>query len=189
MRIYPRQSINTYRVPAWEASDNRDGDQPAPIRSKNHSEIERSAYDHTTTASADEVDWQAVAQRQQAEMDNFRKRQMRRGDEAMALERERLLTLVLPVADNLARALAHADQNDRVLQEGIELTYRELMRLLEAEGVTRLETVGWPFNPKWHEAVATQPTEAESNTVIKELEAGYALGEKLLRPARVIVAA
>ena len=70
-----------------------------------------------------------------------------------------------------------------------ELTQRELMRLLAAEGVSRIEAVGQPFTPTLHEALTTVPAQAEPNTVVEEVEAGYMLGDKLLRPAKVVVAA
>lgn len=139
-------------------------------------------------SAVDETDWQAVALRQQAEMDNFRKRQTRRADEAIAAERERLLRSVLPLADNLNRALSYNNAADDHLRQGVELTQRELLRFLAAEGVTKLETVGQPFTPELHEALAVVPAQAESNTIVQEVEAGYMLGEKLLRPARVVVA-
>jgi len=136
-----------------------------------------------------ESDWQSLALRLQADMENYRKRQARRADDAIAVERERLLGLMLPVADNLNRALDQDGQGDEVLRQGVELTYRELMRLLEAEGVTRIETVGQTFNPELHEAVATVISEANAvDSVVEEVESGYKLGEKLLRPARVVVA-
>jgi molecular chaperone GrpE len=135
-----------------------------------------------------ETEWQEKALRLQAEMDNFRKRQTRRAEEAIAAERERLLTLFLPAIDNLERALNQPVAVDDSFRQGVELTRRELMRRLEQEGVTRLETAGQPLDPQWHEAVATVPAEAESGTIVKELEAGYMLGDKLLRPAKVIVA-
>ncbi len=137
---------------------------------------------------AAETDWQAVALRQKAEMDNFRKRQSRRADGAIRAERDRLLRLILPVADNLDRALKHDNRHDELLRKGVELTQRELHRLLQAEGVTRIETVGQPFDPEWHEALATVSGQAEANTVVEEIEAGYKLGNKLLRPAKVVVA-
>jgi molecular chaperone GrpE len=127
--------------------------------------------------------------RLQAEMDNFRKRQARRADEAIAAERERLLRQMLPVADNLARALNHGGAEQKSLQQGVELIQRELMRVLENEGVTRIEAVGQPFDPALHEAVGTRPAQAEPDTVVDEVEAGYKLGNRLLRPARVIVSA
>ena len=140
--------------------------------------------------STPDTDWQAMATRLQADMDNFRKRQTRRAEEAIAAERERLLNLILPVADNLVRALNQAGEGDDSLHRGVELTYRELMRVLEAEGITRLETVGQPFDPNLHEAISTMPDEeSEPNTIIEEIEAGYMLGDKLLRPAKVVVAA
>jgi molecular chaperone GrpE len=156
--------------------------QPTPVNDK-------LTNDKPTAPVAEETDWQALAQRQQAEMDNFRKRQTRRADEAIAAERERLLRLVLPLADNLNRALRYNGQQDNGhLRQGVELTQRELMRLLAAEGVTQIEAVGQPFTPELHEAVATVPAQAEPNTVVEEVEAGYMLGDKLLRPAKVVVA-
>ncbi len=127
--------------------------------------------------------------RLQADMANFRQRQQRRADEAIAGERERLLRLMLPLADNLVRALSQADQGNDALRQGIELTQRELLRTLAAEGVTRLETIGRRFDPELHEAIAVVPTAHETDTIVEEVEAGYQLGDKLLRPARVVVAA
>ena len=145
--------------------------------------------DGITAPAASEPDWQALALRLQADMDNYRKRQARRADEAIGAERERLLRLIIPVVDNLARALSQDGRGDEALRQGIELTYREVMRLLESEGVAPIEVIGRPFDPELHEAVATAMTDAKAGTVVKELERGYVLGEKLLRPARVVVAA
>jgi molecular chaperone GrpE len=145
--------------------------------------------DEIVSPTAGEPDWQVLALRLQADMSNFRQRQTRRADEAIDTERERLLRLILPVADNLARALSHDGQEDESLRRGVELTFRELMRMLRAEGVTRIEALGQPFTPELHEAVATVATNAEVGTIVEEVEAGYKLGNKLLRPARVVVAA
>jgi molecular chaperone GrpE len=145
--------------------------------------------DEIVSPAAGEPGWQTLVLRLQADMDNFRKRQARRADEAIDTERERLLRLILPVADNLARALSHDGQGDESLRRGVELTYRELMRLLKVEGVTCIEAVGQPFTPELHEAVATVATNAKAGTIVEELEVGYKLGDKLLRPARVVVAA
>jgi len=136
-----------------------------------------------------EVDWRAYALRLQAEMDGFRKRQMQRAEDAIAAERERLLRLMLSVADNLTRVLNHSRPGDAALWHGVDLTHRELMRQLQAEGVTPIQAVGQPFDPQWHEALAVRPAQAPSGTVIEEVETGYQLNGKLLRPARVVVAA
>lgn len=144
--------------------------------------------EHVAGTQPAEPDWKEQAMRLQAEMDNFRKRQAQRADLAITQEKERLLKLILPIADNLARALQHADQDTRSLREGVELIYRETIRLLEQEGVTRIETVGQPFNPNLHHAIATVPADAEPGTIVEEVKPGYLLNGKLLRPAEVVVA-
>jgi molecular chaperone GrpE len=147
-----------------------------------------SVSDEIASPAAGEYDWQSMALRLQADMDNFRKRQARRADDSVVEERERLLRLILPIADNLTRALNNDGQGLDSLQQGVELTYRELMRLLEAEGVARIEALRHDFSPEVHEAVGTVTTDAEAGIVVDELESGYRLGERLLRPARVVVA-
>lgn len=139
-------------------------------------------------ASADGNHWKEKAIQQQAEMDNFKRRQMKRAEVTIATEQERLLRNFLPVADNLARALNHKAQDDFSWEEGISLVYRQLMQTLEKEGINRIETVGHPFDPNYHEAIAIAPSPAESGTIIEEVEPGYIIKDKLLRPARVIVA-
>jgi molecular chaperone GrpE len=134
-------------------------------------------------------DWEAIARQMQADMENFRKRQQRRANDAIAGEKERLLRQFLPLADNLQRALSQNTDNVEALREGIELTLRQLEQTLTAEGVTRMETVGRPFDPAWHEAVATIPADTAPDTVVDEVEAGYKIDQKLLRPAKLIVAA
>jgi molecular chaperone GrpE len=172
-----------------------DEDTPASLAEQSGQVIETNREsstrisDEIVSPTADEPDWQALALRLQADMGNFRKRQTRRADEAIDTERERLLRLILPVTDNLARALSHDGQEDKSLRQGVELTFRELMRMLRAEGVTRIEALGQPFTPELHEAVATIATNAKVGTIVEEVEAGYKLGNKLLRPARVVVAA
>jgi molecular chaperone GrpE len=216
--MYYRNQHPAYRIPVRAANrrnpySTRSGDFPVeevetvePVfRSKQNvngkvssqkSEPETPVIEPTPTTNSDntkpvsdEPDWEAIAKRQQAEMDNFRKRQQRRADESVSAERERLLRLILPAADNLTRALKQGSAAENSLRQGVELTRREFERVLIAEGVTRIETVGSEFNPEWHEALATVPNQGEANTVVEEIEAGYRLNDKLLRPAKVIVAA
>jgi molecular chaperone GrpE len=137
-----------------------------------------------------EPDWQTRAQTLQAEMASFKKRQRRLTSKAVAAERERLLRMFLPVLDNLDRALGHQEPTDLKLWKGVALVKRELMRVLSQEGLERMETLDRPFDPRLHEAVATRPSPAvSSGTVVEELQAGYLLENRLLRPARVVVAA
>ncbi|GAB4428303.1 MAG: hypothetical protein Kow0031_08510 [Anaerolineae bacterium] len=163
-------------APVEAAADPTDSGQPA----------EAPAAGPTQPAAPD---WEAIARQMQADMENFRKRQQRRADEAISAEKERLLRNFLPLADNLQRALSQDTGNMAALREGIELTLRQLEQTLAAEGVTRMETVGQPFDPAWHEAIATMPADSPPNTVVNEIEAGYKLHQKLLRPAKLIVAA
>jgi molecular chaperone GrpE len=183
----PVRRIPVRVVNDQDASGSQEG-QPKEIDEVAESSL--SVSDEVASPAMDELDWQSLALRLQADMDNYRKRQARRADDAIAAERERLLRLMLLVADNLTRALNQDGQGDEVLRQGVELTYRELMRLLEAEGVTRIEAVGRTFTPELHEAVATVVSEPQAvGTVVEEVESGYKLGGKLLRPARVVVAA
>ena len=135
--------------------------------------------------------WRDRALRLQAEIENFRKRQQRLADERIAADRQRLLGSFLRVADDLQRAL-DADATDvDSLRQGVDLTYQTLMHVLDQEGAEPIEADGQPFDPAWHEAVSTVPHQqagVEPDTVVKVVQAGYRLGDRLLRPARVIVA-
>jgi molecular chaperone GrpE len=149
--------------------------------------------DSTTTVpeiSETEPDWRELALRLQAEMASFRKRQERRADEAVVTERERLLREVLPVLDNLERALdGPIEPACSGLARGVELTRRELVRFLESEGVSPIAAAEAPFTPALHEAVATVADPARSGRVVQVVQTGYLLNDRLLRPARVVVAA
>jgi molecular chaperone GrpE len=142
-------------------------------------------------------DWRDRAMRLQADMDNYRKRQQRLAQDQIEAERQRLLGAFLQVVDDLERALAApatADQglrHDEGLRRGVELTHRAAMQLLQREGVEPIEARNKRFDPNWHEAVATvghNGSDAPEDTVIEVVESGYRLGERMLRPAKVIVA-
>lgn len=135
--------------------------------------------------------WKDRALRLEAEMDNFRKRLQRLAEERIAADRERLLREFLAVADDLARALSADGADAQSILQGVELTNRSLMKLLSREGVTPIEAEGQPFDPAWHEAVGTVPASqanADPDTVVHVVQPGYRIGDRLLRPARVIVA-
>lgn len=127
--------------------------------------------------------------RAQAEMANFKKRLERRYEEQVEEEKKYLLLRFLSVADNLERALNHADLSDDGLRDGIQLTYQELQHLLAQEGVEQIAAESQPFDPSYHEAVTIVPTpEAEADTVIAVVQKGYLYRNQLLRPAQVHVA-
>ena len=122
-----------------------------------------------------------------ADFDNYRKRAARDQESLVARAHERLMKALLPVVDDLERALdAAAEHEEAKLDEGVELVARELHEALEREGLEEIETDG-PFDPHVHEALLSQPSEAEEGAVIEVLQKGYRLGDRVLRPARVVV--
>ena len=131
--------------------------------------------------------------RLQADFDNFRKRALREREEALQFGPQILVKDLLSVVDNLARAIDHARQSgggdlESVLQ-GVELVRRELESVLAKNHVREVEALGKSFNPAQHEAMAQVPNASvEPNTIVEVLQKGYQLRERLIRPARVIVA-
>jgi molecular chaperone GrpE len=129
-------------------------------------------------------------QRLKAEFDNYRKRAAREQTEFASRAAERLVKELLPVLDDLERALEAAEEHEEAkLEEGVRLVHRALSDALQREGLTEVETDG-KFDPHVHEALLTQPSpDAEEGSVIQVLQKGYRLGDRVLRPARVVVAA
>jgi molecular chaperone GrpE len=134
--------------------------------------------------------WRDRALRLQAEIENFRKRQRRLAEQQIATERERLLRAFTRVADDLERAL-DAQTDVEGLRQGVKVTYRNFMRLLNQEGVESIPAKGAWFDPALHEAVSTVShldAGVEPQRVVEVTERGYRIEDRLLRPARVIVA-
>jgi molecular chaperone GrpE len=124
-----------------------------------------------------------------ADFDNYRRRVERdRGTASRAGKREIMLPL-LEVLDGFDRALGHIEGAPSGLIAGLQALHRQLLGLLEAQGVAPLTTVGESFNPEFHEAMGTvDRDDVESGTVVEEFQRGYRWGDELLRPARVRVA-
>ena len=122
-----------------------------------------------------------------ADLENFRKRTKRDLDDAKADTKSRVLKEILPVVDNLERAMAHETDGSAVL-EGIKLVHRQFLTALERLEVTAVDALGQPFDPNLHEAIGQEESDAPSGSVVKVLQTGYKLGDRLLRPALVVVA-
>jgi len=123
-----------------------------------------------------------------AEFENYRKRVLRDQESLVARAHERLVRELLPVLDDLERALAAAEEHEEAkLEEGVRLVHRELAGALEREGLAEIETNG-RFDPHVHEALLSQPSEADEGTIIEIVQKGYTLGDRVVRPARVVVA-
>jgi molecular chaperone GrpE len=160
-------------------------DQPKPTTQKAEEGLEQ----RLEALAAERDEYLNDLKRVAAEFENYRKRAAR--DQAGFAERanERLVKDLLPVLDDLGRALQAAEQHEEAkLEEGVRLVHRQLAELLRKEGLAEIETDG-KFDPHVHEALLTQPSEAPEGTVIDVVQKGYRLGERVLRPARVVVAA
>jgi len=129
-------------------------------------------------------------QRLKAEFDNYRKRTAREHADLTSRAAERLVKELLPVVDDLERALDFADEHEEAkLEEGVRLVHRALMDSLRREGLAEIETDG-TFDPHVHEAMLSQPDdEKEPGAILDVLQKGYRIGNKVVRPARVIVVA
>jgi molecular chaperone GrpE len=124
-----------------------------------------------------------------AEFENYRKRVLRDQESLVARAHERLVKELLPVLDDLERALAAAEEHEEAkLEEGVRLVHRELASALEREGLAEIETNG-VFDPHVHEALLSQPADADEGSILEVVQKGYRLGDRVLRPARVVVAA
>jgi molecular chaperone GrpE len=128
--------------------------------------------------------------RQTAEIENFKKRALRDKEDAIRYANETLVKELLPIVDNLERAVSHAKGgNGESLVEGVEMTLKGLFDALGKYGVSQIAAVGQSFNPQLHEALAQVETDGGApNTVLEEHQKGYLLKDRLLRPALVTVA-
>ena len=131
----------------------------------------------------------ADLQRLAAEFENYRKRIARDQERLVAHAHERLVRELLPVLDNLERALEAAERHEEAtLVEGVRLVEQSLRQALVKEGLVEIETDG-VFDPHVHEALLSRPQEgAEPGSVVEVVQRGYRLGDRVVRPARVIVA-
>ena len=126
-------------------------------------------------------------QRVAAEFENYRKRVARDQEGLVARAHERVVKELLPVLDDLERALeAAAEHQEARLEEGVRLVYRELEEALAKEGLVEIQTNG-RFDPHVHEALLSQPSDKDDGAILEVLQKGYRLGDRVLRPARVVI--
>jgi molecular chaperone GrpE len=162
--------------------------------------------DELTVLRKERDEYLDALQRLKAEFDNYRKRVARDQQELAARAHERLVKELVPILDDLERALAHGPRSeageadpsapDRLrqayadddLDEGIRLIHRQFSEALAKEGLTEVSTEG-KFDPHTQEALLSQPSDAEEGDVIQVVQKGYRLGDRVLRPARVVISA
>ena len=146
--------------------------------------VQSRPLDELAEARKERDEYLDALQRLKAEFDNYRKRVARDQQELAARAHERLVKELVPILDDLERALAHEGD----LDEGIRLIHRQFSEALAKEGLTEVPTDG-AFDPHTQEALLSQPSEAEEGDVIQVLQKGYRLGDRVLRPARVVISA
>jgi molecular chaperone GrpE len=137
-------------------------------------------------ASDQPEDYLAVAQRIQADFENYRKRAAREAAAAGARAKSGLIRELLPIVDNLERALASAEDVEQHLADGVRLVHAELIAVLERNGVEQFDPAGDRFDPTEHEALSVR-ADGESGMVLDVVEKGYRANGAILRPARVVV--
>jgi molecular chaperone GrpE len=148
--------------------------------------------DELTATAVQRDEYLALAQRTQADFENYRKRAAREAAAAQERGLAKLARELLPALDNLDRALAHADETaaDETLLDGLRLVRRELLGALERVGISAYGEAGERFDPEIHEAVAQQPADGvQAGDIVEVYQAGYrSESGGVIRPARVLVA-
>jgi molecular chaperone GrpE len=169
-------------------------DQPLEPLDRNGGEaapetVSPPADNQLAKVTAERDEYLDLAQRKQAELENFRKRALRDQERLVAHAHERLVKELLPILDDLERALEACERHEEAaLVDGVKLVPASLRKALEKEGVAEIETEGG-FDPHVHEALLTRPGDgAEPGSVLEVVQRGYRVGDRVVRPAKVIVA-
>ena len=128
-----------------------------------------------------------VLQRNQADFENYRKQTEKRIKEITQFASKNMILQVLPILDNFELALKNSNAEPKDFTKGIHLIYSQLFTVLENQGVTQIQTEDQEFNPYYHEALMKISSEKPENTIIEELQKGFLLNDKVIRPAKVKV--
>ena len=164
-----------------------DADETSESSGQDQAELEalQKQLEEANAKAAENLDgWQ----RSQAEFVNYKNRMQRDSEMMRTTMKGDILKKLLPVLDDRERSLAHRHEGDS-WADGVELVARKFQTILENEGVKRIEVAGQPFDPNFHEAISSEPSEeVESGYIIEAVQTGYMLGERVIRPAMVRVA-
>jgi len=151
-------------------------------------EAEPEPEDELTAARRERAEYLALAQRAQADFENYRKRAAKEAAAAGSRAKSGLVGELLPVVDNLERALVSAAEGEQHLADGVRLVHSELIAVLARNGVEQFDPAGERFDPSVHEALSTREADgADPGVVLDVVEKGYSLNGTVLRPARVVV--
>ncbi len=173
-------------------------ENPAPELDESSVVAEEALSDEPASEEqSDEIDFQVEAEKNKdlylralADLENYRKRAQREKEDAIRFANGNLLREMIPVIDNLERAVEHAkDDQDGGLLEGVQMTLEQFRKVLESFGVKAVDSIGSPFDPNFHQAMGEMVTsDHPPSSVVQELQKGYTLNDRLLRPAMVMIA-
>jgi molecular chaperone GrpE len=178
-------------VTSREEADEPSGDEdPANEQELLEEKEEAESEDPLARAQRERDEYLDLARRAQADFENYRKRAAKEAAAAGERAKSGLVRELLPVVDNLERALASARDGEEHLGEGVRLVHSELIAVLERNGVEQFDPKGERFDPSEHEALSTREQDgAEPGVVLDVVERGYRANGTILRPARVVVSA
>jgi molecular chaperone GrpE len=168
-----------------QAMDDKESAEPEPSRGSDPPE---GLEDPLARAEHERDEYLDLARRSQADFENYRKRAAREAAAAGERAKSGLVRELLPIVDNLERALASAEDGEQHLAEGVRLVHSELIAVLERNGVKQFDPAGDRFDPAEHEALSMRAEDgAEPGVVLDVVEKGYRANGSVLRPARVVV--
>jgi molecular chaperone GrpE len=190
--LTPEEEPVTSRDEAGEPSGEEDpANEEQGLRDKEQAEQAEQAEqteqaDQPEQSEQSDTDYLALAQRTQADFENYRKRAAREAAAAGERAKSGLVRELLPIVDNLERALASAESGEQHLAQGVRLVHSELIAVLERNGVQQFDPAGDRFDPSEHEALSVRE-DGEPGVVLDVVEKGYRANGSVLRPARVVV--
>jgi molecular chaperone GrpE len=168
-----------------QAMDDKEAAEAEPSRGSDPPE---GSEDPLVRAERERDEYLDLARRSQADFENYRKRAAREAAAAGERAKSGLVRELLPIVDNLERALASAEDGEQHLAEGVRLVHSELIAVLERNGVKQFDPAGDRFDPAEHEALSMRAEDgAEPGVVLDVVEKGYRANGSVLRPARVVV--
>jgi len=157
---------------------------------ENEEKSDAKEVDPLEDAKNEAAHWKDIAARNQAELDNYRKRMAREKSDAIKFANSNLLSELLPVIDNFQMGLSAAinEDPDSIISKGMEMVQKQLEEFFTSQGAVPVSAVGQEFNPNLHEAISQESSEqVPEGKVISEIRKGYTLNDRLLRPANVVV--
>lgn len=186
-KIERNDQVDSEAVETADVEHNQEAEEISEAEGKAAEEAQGAGLKEAR-AQAEELQQRLL--RAQADFDNFRRRTVKEKEELAQYASSKLVTELLPVLDNFERALAAAQtgSEEQSFVKGVNMIFRQFMQVLEQEGVKAMNAVGEPFNPEFHQAIMqVESEEHEEGIVVEEVQKGYMLKDRVLRPAMVKV--